>query len=53
MREPPHCDRCGDDIDLQARDRVVTWRRGLAGRTYVHVRGRTPGDAEAGLDALR
>jgi hypothetical protein len=53
MRDAPHCDRCGEAIDWQARDSVVTWRRGLAERTYVHVRCLTPGDAEAVLEALR
>jgi hypothetical protein len=52
MREASHGDR-GGEIDLRDRDRVVSWRWGLAGRTDVHVGGRTPGDAEALLDARR
>ncbi len=53
LRIDPYCARCGDDIDLKDRESFVTWRRGLAGRTYIHVRCLTPGDAEAVLDALR
>jgi hypothetical protein len=43
----------GQAIDRPARGRVVSWRWGLAGRTDVHVRCRTPGDQEALLDARR
>jgi hypothetical protein len=53
MREAPDCDRCGKAIDLQDRESFVSWRWGLAGRTYVHIGCLRPGDQEALLDALR
>jgi hypothetical protein len=53
MRDAPDGDRCGTAIDVQDRESFVSWRWGLAGRTYVHVGCLRPGDDEALLDARR